>query len=110
MPVDPIRVVTPSEFKRSRRDGGASEQVARIRSEQAKREAITHYRAGRHDAAHDALNVVRDYAMSAPMPAADTTVGELDALLAADPTAPSFETVRRRTLNDAHRRARGRDA
>lgn len=108
--VPPIQVVPPVEFDRTRRDAGASEQVARIRAEQAKREAITHYRAGRHADAHGVLNEARVYAMSTPMTASDTTVSELDELIATDPSAPAFASVRRRTLNDAHRRSRGREA
>ena len=48
---------------------------------------------------------------------ADGTRRDLFALLgrrgeasATDPSAPAFEGVRRRTLNDAHRRSRGREA
>lgn len=108
--VPPITVVPPDEFDRARRDDRASEQVAKARAELAKREAITHYRAGRHDTAHGVLNEARTYAMAAPMAASDRTVGELDELIAADPSAPAFETVRRQILNEAHRRARGREA
>ena len=108
--VRPIQVVTPVEFERSRRDAGASEQVAKIRAERAKREAIVHYRAGRHADAHGVLNDARAYAMAAPLSDADTTVDEIDHLMATDPSAPDFESVRRQTLNDAHRRSRGREA
>ena len=108
--VRPIHVVSPVEFERIRREAGASERVAKMRAEQAKREAITHYRAGRHAEAHGVLNQARTYAMAAPMAASDTTVHELDDLIAVDPSAPAFESVRRQTLNDAHRRSRGRES
>ena len=108
--VSPIQVVSPIAFERTRRDDDASEQVAHIRADRAKRDAIAHYRAGRHVDARGILNEARAYAMSAPMPASDETVSELDSLIATDPNAPAFETVRRQTLNDAHRRSRGREA
>ena len=81
-----------------------------MRAEQAKREAISHYRAGRYDEAHGVLKEARAYAMSAPLAATDSTIHELDDLMAADPSAPAFESVRRRTLDEAHRRSRGREA
>ena len=108
--VSPIQVVTPVAFKRTRRDPDASEQVARMRAEQAKREAITHYRAGRNEAALGILNEARDFAMSAPLAAPGEMLRELTDLMEVDPSAPAFEGVRRRTLNDAHRRSRGREA
>lgn len=108
--VDAIRVVTPVEFERAPRDDGASEQVARTRAERAKREAITHYRAGRHGDARRLLVSAMAVTLAAPMAASDTTLRELDELMAVDPSGPAFESVRRRTLNEAHRRSRGREA
>lgn len=108
VPIDALMAVSPADFASMPRDERASEAVARMITDDARRTALQHYRSGDVSAAQSVLQVAQRFAAAAPVASQELT-GELDAMMGFDPSSPEFQLRSRQIENDAHRRARGRN-
>jgi Ca-activated chloride channel family protein len=107
--VDPLMVVDPRAFATMPRDETAAAAVSRVVANDARREALRHYRVGDAVSARSALRSAQAFAMSAPVP--DTALlNTLEEEAGIDPNSAAFRQQSRTIEAEAHRRNRGRSA
>jgi Ca-activated chloride channel family protein len=109
VPIDSLMAVSPADFASMPRDEKASEAVARMIADDARRAALQHFRTGDVSTAHSLIQDARAFAAAAPL-ANPELMGELDEMLSMDPASQVFQLRSRQIENDAHRRSRGRNS
>jgi hypothetical protein len=108
VPVDTLMAVSPVDFASMPRDDKASDAVARMITDDARRTALQHFRTGDLAGARSVLASAQSFAAAAPLSSPEL-IGELGAMMDFDPASQEFQLRSRQIENDAHRRSRGRN-
>jgi Ca-activated chloride channel homolog len=108
VPIDALMAVSPADFTSMPRDEKASDAVAHMIADNARRTALQHFRTGDLSSARSVLASAQSFAAAAPL-ASPELIGELGAMMDFDPASQEFQLRSRQIENDAHRRSRGRN-
>ena len=106
--INTLMAVSPADFTSMPRDEKASDAVARMIADDARRAALQHFRTGDLASARSVLASAQSFAAAAPL-ASPELIGELGAMMDFDPASQEFHLRSRQIENDAHRRSRGRN-